>query len=214
MSELLAAGRVSTDGQPDGWARRVLEARRGLLLVDGLDEVPAEEREEARRWLCALLDRYPGTRCLATVRPNAVEERWLRGDGFAELTLLPMRDDDIRAFVHAWHNAARLECREEHELLTTLEQDLAHHLERNPALRDLARTPLLCAVICALHRRRRGCCPPPAGSSTGPRSPCSSGAATRAGAYSTPITSDWTPTSSTPCSSGWPCGWSAWGCSN
>ncbi|TXS42257.1 NACHT domain-containing protein [Streptomyces sp. uw30] len=159
VSELLAAGRVSTDGQPDGWTRRVLEARRGLLLVDGLDEVPAEEREEARRWLCALLDRYPGTRCLATVRPNAVEERWLRGDGFAELTLLPMSDDDIRAFVHAWHNAARLECREEHELLTTLEQDLAHQLERNPALRDLARTPLLCAVICALHRRRRGLLP-------------------------------------------------------
>ncbi|WP_217206170.1 serine protease [Streptomyces sp. AC550_RSS872] len=159
VAELLSAGRVSTDGQPDGWTRRVLEARRGLLLVDGLDEVPAEEREEARRWLCALLDRYPGTRCLATVRPNAVEERWLTGDGFAELTLLPMSDDDIRAFVHAWHNAARLECREEHELLTSLEQDLAHQLERNPALRDLARTPLLCAVICALHRRRRGLLP-------------------------------------------------------
>ncbi|MFC5216816.1 NACHT domain-containing protein [Streptomyces coerulescens] len=159
VSELLSAGRVSTDGQPDGWARRVLEAQRGLLLVDGLDEVPAEEREEARRWLCALLDRYPGTRCLATVRPNAVEERWLRSDGFAELTLLPMSDDDIRTFVRAWHNAARLECRDEHELLTSLELDLAHHLERNPALRDLARTPLLCAVICALHRRRRGLLP-------------------------------------------------------
>ncbi|MFJ8470007.1 NACHT domain-containing protein [Streptomyces swartbergensis] len=159
VSELLAAGRVSTDGQPDGWAHRVVEARRGLLLVDGLDEVPAEEREEARRWLCALLDRYPGTRCLATVRPNAVEERWLTSDGFAELTLLPMSDDDIRAFVHAWHKTARLECREDHELLTSLEQDLAHQLERNPALRDLARTPLLCAVICALHRRRRGLLP-------------------------------------------------------
>ncbi|MBT2420117.1 NACHT domain-containing protein [Streptomyces sp. ISL-22] len=168
VSELLSAGRVITDGQPDGWVHRVLEARRGLLLVDGLDEVPAEEREEARRWLCTLLDRYPGTRCLATVRPNAVDKQWLGGEHFAELTLLPMSDDDIRAFVHAWHNAARLEsdhlygagrCSEEHELLTSLEQDLVHQLERNTALRDLARTPLLCAVICALHRRRRGLLP-------------------------------------------------------
>ncbi|MGW3285530.1 NACHT domain-containing protein [Streptomyces sp. NPDC001002] len=168
VSELLSVGRTITDGQPDGWVHRVLEARRGFLLVDGLDEVPEAEREEARRWLATLLDRYPGTRCLATVRPNAVDKQWLDADGFAELTLLPMSDDDIRAFVHAWHNAARLECAsfydgrragEERELLSSLEQDLVHQLERNAALSDLARTPLLCAVICALHRRRRGLLP-------------------------------------------------------
>jgi len=159
-SELLAAGRTLTDGAPEGWAHRVLEARRGFLLVDGLDEVPAAEREGARRWLASLLDRYPGTRCLATVRPNAVDKNWLYADSFDELTLLPMRDADIHAFVKAWHDAARIECgHSEDELLTSLEQDLAHQLERNGALRDLARTPLLAAVICALHRSRRGLLP-------------------------------------------------------
>ncbi|WP_307524785.1 NACHT domain-containing protein [Streptomyces umbrinus] len=168
VSELLSAGRVISDDAPEGWAGRVLEAGRGLLLVDGLDEVPPEEREKARRWLSALLDRYPETRCLATVRPDAVEEDWLRSEGFTELTLLPMSDEDIQSFVTAWHNAARLEaervydahrCGDERQLLTSLEQDLAHQLRQNPALRDLARTPLLCAVICALHRRRRGLLP-------------------------------------------------------
>jgi hypothetical protein len=168
VSELLSAGRVITDDPPDGWARRVLEAGRGLLLVDGLDEVPERERKEARRWLTALLDRYPRTRCLATVRPNAVSSDWLAQDGFDELTLLPMSDDDIRAFVRAWHDAARLECDhlydirrggDERELLTTLEQGLVHQLDENAALSDLARTPLLCAVICALHRRRGGLLP-------------------------------------------------------
>lgn len=168
VAELLSAGRGITDAPPEGWARRVLEAGRGLLLVDGLDEVPAAEREEARRWLSALLDRYPGTRCLATVRPNAVDDDWLGREGFAELTLLPMSDEDIRRFVHAWHDAARVECgrlydvqraAQERELLAELEHDLVHQLDRNRALRDLARTPLLCAVICALHRRRRGLLP-------------------------------------------------------
>lgn len=168
VSELLVAGRVITEGPPEGWARRVLEAGRGLLLVDGLDEVPEREREEARRWLTALLDRYARTRCLATVRPNAVERDWLASDDFDELTLLPMSDDDIRAFVRAWHDAARLECghlydarrgRDERQLLTTLEQNLTRQLDHYAALRDLARTPLLCAVICALHRRRGGLLP-------------------------------------------------------
>ncbi|MFG1669886.1 NACHT domain-containing protein [Streptomyces sp. Y7] len=168
VSELLSAGRVISDDAPEGWAGRVLEAGRGLLLVDGLDEVPPEERQKARRWLSALLDRYPDTRCLATVRPDAVEKDWLRGEGFTELTLLPMSDEDIQTFVSAWHEAARLEseylydvrrCGDEWELLASLEQDLAHQLEQNTALRDLARTPLLCAVICALHRRRRGLLP-------------------------------------------------------
>ncbi|MER5937084.1 NACHT domain-containing protein [Streptomyces sp. NPDC001928] len=168
VSELLSAGRVISDDAPDGWVGRVLEAGRGLLLVDGLDEVPPEEREKARRWLSALLARYPDTRCLVTVRPDAVEKDWLRAEGFTELTLLPMSDEDIRSFVAAWHEAARLEseyvydvrrCGDEKELLSSLEQDLAHQLEQNTALRDLARTPLLCAVICALHRRRRGLLP-------------------------------------------------------
>ncbi|MER5472518.1 NACHT domain-containing protein [Streptomyces sp. NPDC002685] len=168
VAELLIPGRGITDDPPDGWTRRVLEAGRGLLLVDGLDEVPATEREEARRWLSALLDRYPATRCLATVRPNAVDKGWLSQERFDELTLLPMSDEDIHTFVNAWHNAARLESGHfydarradgEQELLTSLEQDLVYQLERNTALRDLARTPLLCAVICALHRRRRGLLP-------------------------------------------------------
>ncbi|WP_053198002.1 serine protease [Streptomyces viridochromogenes] len=168
VAELLCAGRSLTEDPPDGWCRRVMEAGRGLLLVDGLDEVPAAEREEARRWLSTLLDRYPRTRCLATVRPNAVDKDWLKAEHFVELTLLPMSDEDIRTFVRAWHKAARLECDhfydtrrsgEEKQLLASLEEDLLHQLEQNNALRDLARTPLLCAVICALHRRRRGLLP-------------------------------------------------------
>jgi hypothetical protein len=168
VPELLSAGRVLTDDPPAGWVRRVLEAGRGLLLVDGLDEVPEDKREEARRWLAVLLDRYPRTRCLATVRPNAVDKDWLAPDGFTELTLRPMSDEDIRSFVEAWHAAARVECdllftggrrTDEQDQLTSLEEGLLHQLEENTALRELARTPLLCAVICALHRRRGGLLP-------------------------------------------------------
>ncbi|WP_369377300.1 NACHT domain-containing protein [Streptomyces sp. cg36] len=156
--ELPHSARLMIDGPPEGWAVRVLAAGRALLLVDGLDEVPPDDREEAHRWLSHLLERYPGNRCVATVRPLAVEPDWLKRSGFAELRLLPMRDDDIQAFVTAWHAAARLDS-DPREPLDDLERDLAHQFRTNPTLADLARTPLLCAVICALHRLRQGFLP-------------------------------------------------------
>ncbi|MEV8229228.1 NACHT domain-containing protein [Streptomyces sp. NPDC079167] len=154
-----AAGLV-VDSAPDGWAGRVLEAGRALLLVDGLDEVPPEEREEAHAWLSQLLRRYPETRCVATVRPLAVEPDWLGSEGFEELRLLPMRNEDIQSFVTSWHRAARLVAEEEDQVgLGELERGLSRQFTQNATLRDLARTPLLCAVICALHRRREGLLP-------------------------------------------------------
>ncbi|MEE1797908.1 NACHT domain-containing protein [Streptomyces sp. JV176] len=167
-SQLSSVAQVLTDDPPTGWARRVLESGRGFLLVDGVDELPPDEREHTQVWLNELLDLYPATRCLATVRPLAVEEEWLRSGRFDELQLLPMRHEDIQAFVTAWHRAAHLECdtytderraESERAELATLETDLQAQFAQNRALRTLAQTPLLCAVICALHRRRGGLLP-------------------------------------------------------
>ncbi|GGW22846.1 hypothetical protein GCM10010381_01290 [Streptomyces xantholiticus] len=162
-SGLAEVARLTVDAAPTGWARRVLDSGRGLLLIDGLDEVPQEDRDEARRWLTDLLEAFPEMRCLVTLRPLAVEGDWLGlDDGVLELRLLPMSDEHIQEFVRAWHDAARLEpsvSADERTVLTELEQELARQFETTPALRDLARTPLLCAVICALHRKRQGLLP-------------------------------------------------------
>ncbi|MEV5241803.1 NACHT domain-containing protein [Streptomyces cinnamoneus] len=167
-AQLPTIAQLPVDAAPSGWAGRVLDSGRALLLVDGLDELPRADRAVARRWLADLLRMYPRTRCLVTVRPLAVEHAWLQSEGFEELRLLPMGNRDIQSFVAAWHKAARLECGaypdevradQERTRLTTLERDLSQEFLRNAGLRDLARTPLLCAVICALHRRRSGLLP-------------------------------------------------------
>ncbi|MFE8965378.1 NACHT domain-containing protein [Streptomyces albogriseolus] len=166
--ELATVAELQIDGVPEGWARRVLEAGRALLLVDGMDEVPPADREEARRRLTDLLVMYPHNRCLVTVRPLAVAADWLSAENFEELRLLPMRDEDVLAFSRAWHAAARLECagfRDTHRAATEdqnlrdLERGLEQELAQNPTLLHLSRSPLLAAVVCALHRRRRGFLP-------------------------------------------------------
>jgi hypothetical protein len=144
--------------QPAGWADRVLTARRGLLLVDGIDEIPERERERTRRWLRDLLEVYPGNQWLVTSRPSAVREDWLTPDGFTELALTPMSRDDVTAFITRWHTAARVEAPDP-DRLDDYERTLLDAVQTKPDLGRLATNPLMCGLICALHRDRRGYLP-------------------------------------------------------
>ncbi|MDH6440996.1 hypothetical protein M2158_009537 [Streptomyces sp. SAI-144] len=135
---------------PEGWTERVLTAGRGLVLVDGLDEIPAADRHRTRDWLLALIHAYPGNRWLLTSRPTAVRPDWLATEGFRELTLAPMRRADVSTFVHRWHTAARA---------PEYEGPLLDSLRTKRDLARLATNPLMCGLICALHRERRGYLP-------------------------------------------------------
>ncbi|MGW8768035.1 NACHT domain-containing protein [Streptomyces sp. NPDC055815] len=137
---------------PDGWADRVLAAGRAVVLVDGIDEIPEAERGRAREWLRSLLDTYEGNRWLVTSRPTAVRDDWLAGDGFTELTLSPMTRAEVATFVRRWHRAAGPEAE-------PYEQPLLDALRTAEHVAQLATNPLMCGLICALHRDRRGFLP-------------------------------------------------------
>ncbi|MCX4989369.1 MULTISPECIES: NACHT domain-containing NTPase [unclassified Streptomyces] len=144
--------------QPGGWTDRVLGQGRGLLLVDGLDEIPERDRERTRRWLRELLDAYPGNQWLVTSRPSAVREDWLAPDGFTELVLAPMTGDDVAAFIRRWHAAARPDASDT-DRLDGYERSLLDAVRTKPDLGRLATNPLMCGLICALHHDRRGYLP-------------------------------------------------------
>ncbi|GGO54975.1 ATP-binding protein [Streptomyces daqingensis] len=137
--------------QPAGWAERVLGAGRGLLLVDGIDEVPQAHREEIRRWLRELMGDFPGNLWLVTSRPSAVREDWLADEGFAEVSLAPMSRHDVAAFIRRWHSAADAE--------PGLADSLVAAVRTNPDLGRLAVNPLMCGLLCTLHRDRHGSLP-------------------------------------------------------
>ncbi|MCK1798340.1 NACHT domain-containing protein [Streptomyces sp. XM4193] len=151
-AEFLSAIRCPLSGsEPTGWADRVLSSERGLLLVDGIDEVPEDERNGARDWLQDLIAAFPNNRWLVTSRPSAVRGEWLSADGFTELDLVPMSRDDVASFINRWHEAAGASDTYTRSLLKAVwgKQDLGR----------LATNPLMCGLICALHRDRRGYLP-------------------------------------------------------
>jgi hypothetical protein len=141
---------------PQGWAHRVLSADRGLLLVDGVDELPPAGRAGVRQWLRGLLVAYPGTRVIVTSRPAAADDRWLTAEGFSSVMLEPMTPSHLRELVKQWHAAAQhaesLPCTAAE--LPRYEGALLARFESAPHLRALAATPLLAAMICALNLDR------------------------------------------------------------
>ncbi|MQY14211.1 hypothetical protein SRB5_43730 [Streptomyces sp. RB5] len=154
---LRATGSALAGSQPPGWEHRVLTAGRGLLLVDGIDEVPEGERARAREWLTELIDTYPGNRWLVTSRPSAVREEWLGGERFTEFTLAPMGPAEVATFIRRWHEAAR--SGSEDPELAAYERQLLDAVRAKPDLGRLAVNPLMCGLICALNRDRHGYLP-------------------------------------------------------
>ncbi|MBE1585654.1 NACHT domain-containing protein [Nonomuraea angiospora] len=147
---------------PRGWVERVLESGRGLLLVDGVDELLVRHRPAVREWLSRLLAAYPGMRVVVTSRPTAADARWLADEGFAAATLEPMTPGDLRELIRQWHVAMRdcpsLPCAPEE--LEGYEVALLARMESNPHLGVVASTPLLAAMLCALNLDRRTQLPP------------------------------------------------------
>lgn len=138
---------------PDAWVHDKLESGQAIVLVDGVDEVPALGRAEIREWLGQLTNAYGEARFIVTARTH-IEEGWLRREGFKDAEILDMHWDDISNFIDHWHNAVseELEDSDEKSDLRPLAEHLKEVIQFNRPVRSLATNPLLCAMLCALHR--------------------------------------------------------------
>nr|WP_250567492.1 NACHT domain-containing protein [Streptomyces sp. Tu102] len=147
-----------SSAQPTGWVDDILSVGRGLLLIDGVDEVSQEQRPATREWLLELLSAYPLNQFVVTTRPTAVPDGWLAECEFGELTVQPMTNRDVSVFISRWHAAARasIASPEEVEQLSQLETNLKETVRSQHGLAQMTTTPLLCALVCALHRDRHG----------------------------------------------------------
>ncbi|MFN8526826.1 MAG: NACHT domain-containing protein [Chloroflexota bacterium] len=145
---------------PPLWASSVLDSGRGLVLVDGLDEVAEARRESARRWVSELVAAFGRSRFVVTSRPEDAEHGWLRTREFGAVNLAPLDSSTIPRFIDVWHEAqkqtqppARADGIEQFSAKPKSDIGSSHEL------RELAETPLFCALLCALNHDWRGTLP-------------------------------------------------------
>jgi hypothetical protein len=150
---------------PRAWCQGVLRTR-ALLLLDGIDELPAARRKDFVIWLQGLLADFDHLVIVASSRPAALDaEKPVKlGSSLSTLRfvgaeLQPMGLADSEALVAQWHAAVARDMPDEanQQRLDAYERDVRQMLHDRVPIRHLASSPLLCAMICALNwdRRRR-----------------------------------------------------------
>ena len=155
---------VHTFAVPSDWIEKQLDSGKALVLIDGVDELPRTQRTDLLKKLRALVRDFPNAIYIITSRPGGLKtiegntwnewERWTVEAKFKNLILEPMSIADMDLFVQQWHAALAQEQRREDRNpdLAATAANLQRLLSRRPELRRLATTPLLCGMICLLHR--------------------------------------------------------------
>ena len=141
---------------PTDWVDDVLRNGRGLVMFDGADEVLLKARDEVVREIRQLMQTYPDNYYVMTTRPEAIERPAFLELGFTSARVESMATQERDTFIDRWHEAmeVRLQNWNEPADLRPLAKRLKQRLEEAPAIARLTVNPLLCAVVCALHRER------------------------------------------------------------
>ncbi len=128
----------------------------GLILLDGLDEVP----EAGKRRQCLLeaiqtwVDTLPkNTRFLLTARPYAYADKW-QLPNFQTIALARFTPKQAERFIRRWYTAVRPTMGWDASTTDEKASQLAGAIDLQPYLADLAARPLLLTLMATLHTHR------------------------------------------------------------
>lgn len=134
---------------PENWLNGYLESGNALILIDGVDEVKQEERENVLDWIEEVRRKYQKTWIIITSRPYVHVDLQVE---YKHVNILPMSFRRIDIFLDYWHKAVLVEklCIPVSEA-EEIKQNLSLLISASDSIRKLVSNPLLCAMICALH---------------------------------------------------------------
>ena len=141
--------------------RQHLLTEGGLILLDGLDEVPDAQRQRLpiKQAIQGFADTFSRCRFLVTSRTYAYLRQDWKLSGFAEARLLPFTQPQINGFIKAWYShMVELLCLTEADAQRRAEA-LQHDVARNPRIRELAERPLLLTLMAQLQTKGGGALP-------------------------------------------------------
>jgi len=128
----------------------VLSQGRGLILLDGLDEVPEEDSDEVVRQIRWFARNYFNNPFIITCRIAAHKYRF-KDEGFTDVEVADFNDKQIEDFAKNWFVAF---AKEQEEKGLALACEFIEKLNRpeNGQIRELAVTPILLNLTCLVFQ--------------------------------------------------------------
>jgi hypothetical protein len=138
--------------KPKDWVTKHLDSGRALLLIDGLDEIAVPKRKHVRKWLENLLLNFRNVAIIVTSRPAAVTNEWLEDHSFVDVELQPMSPAEIDLAIDRWYVTVGIvqSAYGEESYYKRRADMLKREVRLRPAIRNLIRTPALCALLCRM----------------------------------------------------------------
>lgn len=151
--EYLEHGTAPHCGLPALELHEYLRQNKSLVMFDGLDEAPADQRQSVVSSIIRFAQDYTGARIIVTTRiygyyPGSTHPEQFQDAGFQQYTLQDLDDRNIERFIDAWHK----EMFSDPEERSRLAARLLNGLENSPAIRELAANPLLLTMMAILNR--------------------------------------------------------------
>lgn len=121
-------------------AKRLLEDGKLLVLLDGLDEVPTQQIDQAMTQIQDFCDRYKHNRFIASCRTAAYRSRFRQ---FRDVIMADFGDEQIQQFITNWFRS-----KEDQHVGTAAKCWELLQQSDYASTRELAQTPLLLTFLC------------------------------------------------------------------
>ena len=137
-----------------------LQKGESILLLDGLDEVPTEEkREQVSQWIHQQVHlAFPRCPVIVTSRFSGYRGGAVLPSHYLRLEIQDYTLEQVKQFLENWLTAVETHVHEDNRHWRNeakqKAEDLYRHIEQTVALRDLAVNPLMLQIIALVHRDR------------------------------------------------------------
>lgn len=145
---------------PSNWAERRLKTGQMVVLIDGFDEVPKDQRDKVAQWVNRQIEKFGRSLFIVTSRPKAYTEQ--TGENQLNLSSVlwvkDFKDKQRQDFVQRWYWCQEYYTHGKEDLpiirqMAQAEADnLLRQIQQRPELADLSKNPLLLNMLAMFHR--------------------------------------------------------------
>ena len=148
---------------PANWIQDRLRKGKVLVMMDGFDEIPEQERPVFCKWINTQMKRFDNSIFILTSRPTAYRDNYDEPP-FTKLWVRPFKPEQQENFVQQWYLSQEKLARggrdtpEVQREATNNAKNLLNQIrdDERPDLADLAKNPLLLNLLATFHRSEPG----------------------------------------------------------